>query len=123
MEFEAFIAPNDTPIGEWAPHVKEALRKAGIFLVVYALDSGGSTELTKEIVLAHEWGIKFETLIDRRVDTEARGFPKILKDSNIGTFEATNPESAFSGILPRLAQCAFELEYSGLSIVRRMLEQ
>jgi hypothetical protein len=113
---EPYQAPHDNGIGKWPAPVKEALKKSDVFLVVWATGSSSSTELFKEIILADEWEIKFETLLDDRIRTTDPTLPPVIQASDISPLNVANPLSSFEGILPKLKQCAVSLPYGGLKL-------
>lgn len=123
IEFEAFMAPNDTPLGEWGPNVRSALLKADIFLVVYSPGSDQSDELKKEIVFAKEWGLEFHALLDDRISKTSTTLPNVIRGSGIDHYNANNPSQSFEGMVLRLQQKAVGLPYSGLRILKAMMEQ
>jgi hypothetical protein len=108
---EAYVAPNDNPAGEWDPRVQGALKRADVFLVVCCPNSLKRRDLFKEVILATEWNLTFETFLDGRVDKYNTRFPRKMRDSDIVTFERRNPDAKFKEVLDKIEGVAGDVLY------------
>jgi TIR domain len=79
LGFEAFMAPAKSSPGKWREEVDDALKKADIFLVVYATRSSATQELMKEIFLAEDWKLTIESFVEKKINRKSKTFPKLLR--------------------------------------------
>jgi hypothetical protein len=110
-KIEAFLAPDDNPAGEWDPNVQDALWHADVFVVVCSPQSFRSKELFKEILLATEWEIPFQTYADERTNKNGKHFPKRLNDFDIIRYKPRDQDAMFPEVLRKLNGLFARLPY------------
>jgi hypothetical protein len=122
IEFEAFMAPDDTGMSRWKEDIQYALQRADVLLVVWAGSSSESGDLKEEIEFAKEWGLLFHTFLDDRINKRDSSLPKVLRDYGIDHYNAGHPEDYFSPLALKLEQIAFGIPYGGLKLVEAVRE-